>query len=185
MKKSILTICFILSVYILIGQELLKGKETDLSFFSKTPLEDISAKNKFVALVIKTSTGDIQLQAQNRGFTFERPLMQEHFNENYMETEKFPTSNFSGKIVEQVDYSKEGITPVTAKGKLTIHGVTKEVEVKGQIKISGGKINLESKFPIKVADYGIKVPTIVMQKIAESVDVSIISLLEPVQSAKK
>ena len=166
-------------------QQLLKGKESSLSFFSTTPLENISAKNKYVALVIKTTTGDIQIQAPNTGFTFERPLMQEHFNENYMESEKYPSSSFSGKIVEPLDYSKDGVKSVTAKGKLTVHGVTKEVEIKGTITVASGKTTLEAKFPVKVADYGIKVPTLVSQKIAEVVEVTLISVLEPIDPKKK
>ncbi|MFN5183866.1 MAG: YceI family protein [Bacteroidota bacterium] len=185
MKNITLSLLFIFSGFIFKGQDLLKGKESTLSFFSTTPLEDISAKNKQVVVVIKPSTGAIQMQAKNLGFTFERPLMQEHFNENYMESEKYPTSSFSGKIIGSVNYLANGVTPVTAKGKLTIHGVTKDVDVKGKITVSNGKITLDAKFPVKVADYGIKVPTIVTKKIAESVDVTVFSELIPSEANKK
>ena len=185
MKKTLSTFIFLCFNLLVSGQQLLKGKETYLSFFSSTPMEDIAAKNKFVVLVVKPSTGAIQIQAQNMGFAFEKPLMQEHFNENYMESEKFPQSSFSGKLIEPVDYSKDGVNNVTAKGKLTIHGVTQDVEVKGKIIVASGKISLDAKFPVKLSDYGIKVPTVVTQKIAESVEVSITSLLEPVEPGKK
>ena len=184
--KNFTLIAFLLSSNLIVySQNLLKGKDANISFFSTTPLEDISASNKFVALVIKPSTGAIQISAQNRGFTFEKALMQEHFNENYMESEKFPQSTFSGKINETVDYSKDGTNNVTVKGKLTVHGVTKDVEISGKITVVKGKSSIYAKFPIKVADYGIKVPTLVVQKIAESVDVTISSDLESVEASKK
>lgn len=169
---------------LVVNAQVLKGKETNVSFFSETPVENISAVNKYVVLVLKPSTNALQMSVHNIGFVFEKPLMQEHFHENYMETEKFPESKFVGKIAEKVDYTKDGETEVTAKGKLTIHGVTKEVEIKGKVKVSGGAVSLEAKFPVKVADYGIKVPSLVVSNIAEVINVTVTSTLEQMAAKK-
>ena len=99
-------------------------------------------------------------------------------------SEKFPQSKFVGKVNQIVDLQKDGETPVTATGKLTIHGVTKDVVVGGTIKVKGGKPSMESKFKVKVADYGIKVPSLVVTNIAEEMDVRIISSLEKIEPKK-
>jgi polyisoprenoid-binding protein YceI len=160
-------------------------KETNVSFFSATPMENIEAKNKFVEGAIRTSDKLVQLKVHNIGFVFDKALMQEHFHENYMETEKFPHTLFKGNIVEAVDWTKDGETAVTVKGKLTMHGVTKDVEIKGKITIAGGKMSIEAKFPVKIADYGIKVPSLVTKNIAETVDISISSKPELLPAATK
>lgn len=181
MKKFTLVLFLFCGGVLLTSAQLLKGKETNVTFFSTTPVEDIKAENKYVVVMMKTTNNALQVLVHNIGFVFEKPLMQEHFHENYMETEKFPESKFVGNIVEKVDYTKDGETAVTAKGKLTIHGVTKEVEIKGKIKVTNGVVSLEAKFPVKVADYGIKVPSLVVKNIAEVVDVTITSTLEPLK----
>ncbi len=186
MKKRLQLFALLLCVSVLaVNAQMLKGKETNVQFFSETPMENISATNKYVVLMLKPSSNALQILVHNKGFTFEKPLMQEHFHENYMETEKFPESKFVGNIIEKVDYTKDGETAVTAKGKLTIHGVTKDVEIKGKIKIVNGVVSLEAKFPVKVADYGIQVPSLVTEKIAEVVEVTVISTLETFTPPKK
>jgi hypothetical protein len=160
--------------------QLYKGKESSVSFFSKSPLEDIEAINKSsVVSVFKSTTGDFQSEVVIKGFVFDKPLMQEHFNENYLESDKFPSAKLVAKISETIDVAKDGESDVTAKGKLTIHGVTKEVEIKGKMIIKGGLITVQTKFPIKISDYNIKVPTLYVKNIAEVVDVTFISTLEP------
>ena len=98
--------------------------------------------------------------------------MQEHFNENYLESEKYPTATFKGKIKEQVDLSAAGTYPVTAEGSMTIHGVTKPVTVNGDIISTGNDLKLEFKFQVKPEEYQIEVPSLVITKIAELIDVS-------------
>jgi polyisoprenoid-binding protein YceI len=114
-------------------------------------------------------------------FKFKNALMEEHFNENYMETEKFPNSTFKGKINEPVDLTKDGETKVTVTGKMEIHGVTKDETYNGTITKSGNDIVIKTKFKIKLADYNIKVPSLYVKNIAEVVDVDVMSTLEPFQ----
>lgn len=98
--------------------------------------------------------------------------MQEHFNENYLESEKYPTAVFKGKIKELVDLTKAGTYPVTAEGSMTIHGVTKAVAVKGTLISTGNELKLDFKFQVKPEDYQIKVPSLVITKIAETIEVT-------------
>jgi polyisoprenoid-binding protein YceI len=105
-------------------------------------------------------------------FQFPNKLMQEHFNENYLESERYPTAKFAGKIKEQFDFTKLGSYPVTAEGNMTIHGVTKPVSVKGTIVATATALQVNFFFQVRTADYQIEVPTLVFNKIAETIDVT-------------
>ena len=155
-------------------------KSGKISFFSKAPLEDIESVNKTVDCLVNTSTGSVQFSVLIKGFEFQKALMQEHFNENYLESNKYPRSNFKGTIVNnsQVDYNKPGIYNVTVRGELTIHGITKTIEANGTIK-AGPSLELESTFIVKLSDYAISIPSIVKDKVSNNVKVSVTAKLEP------
>ena len=143
----------------------------ETTFFSETPVENISAINKTVGAILNTATNDVAVSMKMTAFDFPNKLMQEHFNENYMESEKFPTGTFKGKILETIDYSKNGSYDVTAKGQLTLHGVTQARDMKGKLTIENQKINFVCSFDIKLTDYKIDVPKLVFAKIAEVISV--------------
>jgi len=155
------------------------SKNVTSSFFSSTPVEDIDATSKTGASAINTNTNDIIFKINNSSYQFKKKLMQEHFNENYIESDKYPTSEFKGKIVEQIDFSKPGTYPITVKGNLQIHGVTKEYQAKGSLVIAGGEAKATSAFNVKLADHNIRVPTIVFKQIAETIQVKISAVYEP------
>lgn len=155
------------------------AKNCEISFFSSAPLENIEAHNKAAKPIINTETGDIQIKIAMNAFVFAKPLMQEHFNENYVESDKFPAATFKGKINEKVDWTKDGEYKVTATGTMYIHGVSKEITIDGLIKIAGSDISISSKFNIHVADYKIKIPSLVVQNIAEDVEVKLNATMEP------
>ena len=162
------------------AQDIYKGTESFVSFFSSAPLEDIEAKNtKSVTTVLRLSDNKFQAEIKNKDFVFEKSLMQEHFNEKYMESDKYPVAKFSGVIQEKIDYKKEGVYSATVKGQMTMHGVTKDVEVKGKITVKGSSITIDAKFKIRVDDYKIPVPTLYIKNIAEIVDVTLKSTLKP------
>lgn len=152
-----------------------------ISFFSKAPLEDIEAKNSNVSSVLNIETGEIKFKVMNHRFIFPNATMQEHFNENYMETEKYPSDDFSGRIMDfaNVNLKKDGTYNVTITGDLTIHGKTQKVTHKGVLVRSGESITADAKFRIKVADYDIKIPTLVVKNIAEEVDVTVKMTYKP------
>jgi polyisoprenoid-binding protein YceI len=180
-SRTLVTGLFFIGALTSIKAQLYKNKPDGgiISFFSKAPLEDIEATNKKVTMVLKTTTNEVQFGATMLNFKFPKPLMEEHFNENYLESDKFPICTFKGKISETIDYTKDGEHKVTVKGTMDLHGVTKEVEIPGTLTIKGGLILLNAKFKIKVADYKIKVPSMYVQNIAEEVEVTVNGTLEP------
>jgi polyisoprenoid-binding protein YceI len=146
-------------------------RKGETSFFSETPLENIAAVNKNVVSLIDFSKTEIAVKMTMTDFKFQNHLMEEHFNENYMESDKYPTATFVGKIQEPIDLSKSGIYDITAKGLLTMHGVQKERVMKGKLTISGDEITLISNFDVALKDHKIEVPTLVMTKIAEVISI--------------
>jgi polyisoprenoid-binding protein YceI len=144
----------------------------EVSFFSKTPMEDIEALNKNVSSIINTATNEVAVQMRITNFVFPNKLMQEHFNENYLESEKFPSATFKGKIKESVDLTVPGTYPINAAGSATIHGVTRPIELKGTIVSTGSGLALTCSFEVKLVDYKIDIPKIVFAKIAEVIKVS-------------
>ena len=179
MKKLILGLAIICSITL--NAQMFKGKAdaSSVSFFSKSPLEDIEAINKNPVIVFNSATGDMQSAIVMTKFKFKAALMEEHFNENYVESEKYPSAVFKGKVNEKIDLSKDGENKVTVTGKMDMHGVTKDVTLEGTITKKGNDLMVNCTFKIKVADYNIKVPSLYVKNIAEVVDVTVISTMEP------
>lgn len=155
-----------------------------IGFYSHTSLEDIKADNNQVASVLDVSTGEIVFQALIKSFHFDRALMEEHFNENYMESENFPKSGFKGKITDfsSVDFKKNGIYNITVEGDLTIHNVTNKVSTKGTLEVVSGGINASSRFNIVPEDYKISIPGVVRNKIAKNLEVTVTIKYAPVEN---
>lgn len=146
-----------------------------IRFFSSTPIEDIEAVNNQVASILDTETGELVFQVLMRSFLFEKKLMEEHFNENYVESDKYPKSTFKGNIsnIDEVDFQKDGEYPVTVEGELTIHGVTRNIKETGVVKINEGIVSASSEFIVKPEDFNIEIPGVVRDKIAKEIEVSI------------
>jgi polyisoprenoid-binding protein YceI len=174
MKKAILSL-IVAAFGLTAHAQMYKNKKDagSVHFLSKSPLEDIEAVNKNPIAVYKAETADIQFATVMTQFKFKAALMEEHFNENYVESEKYPQATFKGKVNEKIDLTKDGENKVTVTGKFTLHGVTKDVTVDGTITKKGEELIVASKFKIKVADYNIKVPSLYVQNIAEVVDVDV------------
>ena len=171
MKKLIFL--FLASVAVLpAAAQVYTSAGSTISFFSKAPLEDIHAVNKDARSLIDLGKKEVAVVIGIRSFRFEKPLMEEHFNENYMESHKYKTAVFKGKINENADLTKDGTYNVTATGKLNIHGVEQARTIKGTLTVKGDKITLHSKFPVALKDHNIKVPSAVIKNIAEVVDVT-------------
>jgi polyisoprenoid-binding protein YceI len=143
-------------------------------------LEVIQARSHKLRGVIDSENQSFAWTVEIRSFEgFNSPLQREHFNENYMESDKFTKASFTGKIIEKVDFSIPGAQSVRAKGKLTIHGIEQERIIKTQVENKGGKIMINCKFTVPVADHDIAIPKIVNQKIAEEIQVTIDADLTP------
>jgi hypothetical protein len=157
-----------------------KSGKINLDATSNASLEKVEAVNRSVTCIIDTKTGNIQLALLMKGFEFERALMQEHFNENYVESEKFPKSEFRGIIGNnaEVNYAKDGSYTVSVKGQLTLHGESKEIETTGKIIIQNGKINAAADFIVVLKDYKIAIPGLVADKVSKTAKISVTCLLE-------
>ncbi|MBK9271136.1 MAG: YceI family protein [Saprospiraceae bacterium] len=151
------------------------SKNASIRFYSDTPFEKIDAVNSTANTVLDISTGQIEFAVLVKGFQFEKALMEEHFNENYLESTKYPKSTFKGMIETptSVNWSKPGSYKVNVKGKLSIHGVTKDVSIPSMFIISEDGITGKSKFKVVPGDYGIKIPSVVKDKIAQEIEISV------------
>ena len=147
-----------------------------IRFYSETPIETIQADNRQVNAALDAATGDLVFKVLMKSFDFEKALMQEHFNENYVESHKFPNGTFQGKVtnIKDIDFATPGTYDALVEGDLTIHGVTQKVSEKGTFTVkSADNVQGQCKFDIKVADYDIKIPKAVVQNIAESMEVTV------------
>ena len=164
----ILSFCISLSTS---AQDKFLTKEGYVSFFSHSIVEDIKADNNQVLSIIDTTTHEIAIQLLMRSFMFEKALMQEHFNENYVESYKYPKATFSGTIKNFNELSASN-TETEIVGKLTVHGETKEISTKVNITTGEDEIVLVGDFKVQVADFNIKIPAIVRNNIAKTIKVS-------------
>jgi len=157
------------------SQGLYMTRNGKISFFSRTPMENIEAVNNEVSSILNVETGEVVFAVLVKSFHFERALMEEHFNENYMESAKLPKSTFQGKItnLSSIDFTKDGTYPATVEGDLTIHGVKKRVTTSGTLAVAGDKVTVTSAMNLKPGDYEIAIPALVADKIAETIDVKI------------
>ena len=170
----ILITVFLVTAATVQAQKVYSTKTGKVSFFSDAPLEDIEAKNSEVESKLASSTGQLQFILLVKGFRFENELMEEHFNENYLESSKFPKSDFKGSItnIKEINFAKDGSYPARVKGNLTIHGITKELESIGTIEVRGGKVAAKSKFNISLKDFGIG-GSMIGKKIADKIAITI------------
>lgn len=150
-------------------------RDGKVSFYSDAPLEKIEAHNNSATSVIDTENGRLEFAVLIKGFQFEKALMQEHFNENYMESSKYPKAVFKGQItnLEAVNFSQDGTYTAQVSGEITIHGVTQPLETTATIVVKDGLFKAEAKFQLNVADFKIEIPGVVREKIAKTVLVTV------------
>lgn len=175
--KKVFFVCLCMMAVTLAGaQNIYMTKTGKISFNSraKSP-EKVEADNNEVSSVFNTQSGDMVFAVLVKSFHFVSALMEEHFNENYVESNKFPKSTFKGKItnLSSVNFLKDGAYPVSIEGELTLHGVTKKVSYTGSLTIKAGKIHGTSKFSVKLKDYSIVIPSLVADKISEDIDITV------------
>jgi polyisoprenoid-binding protein YceI len=175
MQKFILgfILVFSMSVQVMAQRFLTKDASIHFNATSKNSPEAIEATTNKATLVIDATTGAIEMGLLVKSFHFEKNLMEEHFNENYIESTKFAKASFVGTI-PTADLKKNGTHTVEVKGKLTLHGVTKEVTTKAEIVVTSGAISkAKANVKIKLSDYGITVPAIVKDKVASEAKLEI------------
>jgi len=173
MKAKIIFLSALIFSAVFSKAQIYSGKSYEVSFFSHGAIEDIAAVSKSAQVILNSVKNEIAIKVTIKGFDFEKKLMQEHFNEKYMESDKYPYATFSGKIKDTIDYKKDGVYKVTVAGKLNLHGVEKERAIQGTLTVKGAEITMDSKFMVALKDHKIEIPTIVTQNIAEIVEVTL------------
>ena len=173
--KNVLLIVGLLMLMTNVDAQKYFTRSGQISFFSSTSIEDIEAHNKTVTAIFDSQSGAIQFSVTMKSFQFEKALMQEHFNENYVESSKFPKSTFKGVIenIDEIDFTKDGNYKTNVNGSLSIHGVSNDIVAEVLFTVKGESIIGESKIMVNPEDYGIEIPGVVREKIAKELEVSI------------
>jgi hypothetical protein len=185
MKNSAVTIFAVLAVLTCQGQKFYtKNALINFDATSASSPERIEGINRTGTCVVDTKTGNMQFAVLMKGFAFERALMEEHFNENYIESAKFPKAEFKGEIKDNdgINYSKDGTYKIKVKGKLTLHGETEEVDTEAKLTIQNGKITATADFNVKLSDFNISIPGLVADKVSKTAKISVSCSLEPLKN---
>lgn len=176
MKKSIVCLVFMVLIPLgIMGQGKFLTNNGIIRFYSHTIIEDITAVNNKVAAVIDGSSGEVVIIIKMTQFQFEKKKMQEHFNENYVESEIFPKATFSGTILNNHDvkYNIPGLYEVEVKGEMTIHGQTQTLLEAGTVKVTSAGIVCSTRFKLNPEDYKIKIPRTVRKNISEQMEITV------------
>jgi hypothetical protein len=173
--RTLIMAAIMLGIFQFLPAQKLISKNGHIWFYSYTPLEEIEAHNNQVVSILDPVSGTLQFNLLIKSFAFKRALMQEHFNENYMESDTYPKSSFNGTItnIDKINFKQDGTFPAEVTGDLTIHGVTKKITVPGTITIMGNSVSAKAKFDVVPQDYNIIIPDVVKEKFAKVMEVNI------------
>ncbi|MFK8061244.1 MAG: YceI family protein [Polaribacter sp.] len=171
MKTFYTLLLCILFVSITNSQDRFLTKNGAITFFSSAPMEDIKADNNQVLSIVDASNGKMAISILMKSFMFDKALMQEHFNENYVESDKYPKATFKGQILN-FDTMSATATKAEVKGTITMHGKSKEIIIPATITRTEEAIVMEGEFYLNVADFDIKIPAVVAKNIAKKIKVS-------------
>jgi polyisoprenoid-binding protein YceI len=183
MKKQFLILLILCGSFGAQSQDIYFTRTGRIDFHAGTSLEDIDAVNNEVASLLNVKTGELVFTVLIKSFHFKRALMEEHFNENYMESNQFPKASYKGKITQPalVKPGSNGTYSVVTEGELTIHGVTRKVTAPAKITVSNGKMTGQATFKILLADYNIQIPGVVAEKISKEAEIQVSCVYEPKQ----
>jgi hypothetical protein len=178
MKKIALLILFVFMGNVIFSQKMIT-RTGQIKFEASAPsFEPVAAVNNSVSAILDKSNGEFAVLALVKAFKFKIPLMEEHFNENYMESSLYPKATFKGKIIS-FDASKLAISQkYDLEGDLTIHGITKKIKTKISLTLKDGKLYISNNFTVKAQDFNIKIPSIVKSKVSEDVNITLDLVLD-------
>jgi len=181
-KNKLITILTLLGYFAVMpyaAAQTYTAKNIQFNIFSSTPIEDIKAASYTGVAVLVAQKQEITIQVAIKSLEFDKKLMQEHFNENYMESDKYPLAKFKGSIEPKIDWAKDGDYPVTVKGSLWIHGIEQPRTINGKITIKNKVVSIATAFNVNCIDHHIKIPSIMFAKIAEVIQVKVQGNLNP------
>lgn len=175
MKKLILVSAIIMLMSTFTFAQKYMTKNGTIRFYSDGQMEKIEAFNHQVNSALDISTGNFVFKLLIKSFEFEKALMQEHFNENYMQSDLYPNSTFNGKVtnIKEINFAKDGSYKAIVEGDLTMHGVTNKIKVNGTFEVKNGKVVGKSTFTVLLKDYNISIPKAVVKNIAESIQIDV------------
>lgn len=182
LKGILLVILISMKVYPITGQQdkLYVTKNGTINFSSNAPFEIIKASSKELQGVLDLEKKNFAFKVKMNSFEgFNSSLQREHFNENYIESSKYPEATFQGKIIEDIDFTKDGTYSVRAKGNFYIHGVSQERIIKSDVTVRNGKILVQSAFSVLLGDHSIPIPKVVKDKLSSEINVLVKCQLEP------
>lgn len=179
-SKLLFTLICFLALWQSVSGQTYTSKNIKVNIFSSTPIEDIKAVSYTGVAVLATQKQEITLQVVIKSLEFDKKLMQEHFNENYMESDKYPVAKFKGIIEPKIDWTKDGEYNVTVKGMLLVHGVEKARTISGKVIIKNKVASINSTFNVACAEHQIKIPSLMFTKIAEVIQVKVQGNLNPI-----
>jgi polyisoprenoid-binding protein YceI len=175
MKPLVFSLFVVLHCIATNAQDRLLTRNGSISFYSKAPLEDIEANTQTAVSVLDKKTGQIEFSVLVKSFTFEKALMQEHFNEDYLESDKFPKSTFKGHIedLNKVSFDKDGKYTVSVTGELTVHGESRRLTTLASFTILKGVALADAQFDIALSDYKITIPSLAKDKVSKTVKIAL------------
>lgn len=175
MKTTSLVLLLMIAMISSVSAQKYLTKNGHIRFYSEAPLENIEADNRQVTSIYDAETGEFAFSLLMKGFHFEKALMEEHFNEKYVHSDKFPKSMFKGQVADfnSVDIASGLPQEVTVYGTLTLHGVEKELSASGVLHLTEGKLHARSVFPLTLSDFDITIPGVVKDNIAKTVEVTV------------
>ena len=184
MKAKLLTIlclCCTVVIYASIAQTtIFKVQSGRVDFKSEAPLELIKASSNQLVGLLDTKSKNFAFKIYMKSFDgFNGATQKEHYNENYIESDKFPEASYQGKLIDEIDFTKEGIYTVRTKGRLLIHGVEQERIIKSELTVTKDKMLLKSNFMVLLSDFNIPIPKVVSMKLANEIDVQLVATLVP------
>ncbi|MES2622543.1 MAG: YceI family protein [Bacteroidota bacterium] len=175
--KSIVTCMLIIlltATTLVLQAQIYTAPQGKIHFHSSTPLEDIDAVSSEANCVLDATGRKITAKVEMKSFAFPKPLMQQHFNESYVESDKFPYAILEATIVEKISFTKSGTYNITLKGTFEVHGIKRERTIKSKLIVHNGQPEkATAEFDVKLADHDIKVPTILVMKVAEIIKVDV------------
>ena len=173
--KKIMVIAFLLMGFTLTNAQKYLTKEGNIELYSKTPLLVIDGKSQTAGSIIDAANGDVVATVLITSFKFKEALLEEHFNENYLESDKYPKAQFKGKISNwsSVNVGKNGTYPITIEGDLTIHGVTKPIKAEGKLVVSGDKLKATTEFYVSLESYNIRVEESYKDRIPDKIKLTL------------
>ena len=174
--RIFLTVLFIGTSLLGLGQKRFFTKNCTISFYSKTSVENIEAINKKALAVIDIAANKMEFSVLIKGFEFKKALMQEHFNEDYLDSDKYPKAVFKGSFdvpVTDLNISEDKILTLKVSGSLSLHGITKSIKALAVLQIKNNIIIAVTDFKILLSDYNIKIPSVVGNSISKEIDIKV------------